>query len=403
MAEQSPAPAVGHSGSTPGSRLALFELGFRPFFLLAGIAAVLLVGWWTYAYTVGRFGPVYYPATVWHSHEMLFGYTVAVIAGFLLTAVRNWTGYPTSRGATLTGLVALWLAGRVAPLLSGLLPHWSIAALDVAFLPVLAVALAVPVVRSRQPQQLVFLFVLAALTAANLMVHLEVLGVTRSSAGPGLFLGVYLVVFLISIVAGRVLPFFIETGIDGATTRQWALVDYFSLVALAVLIVLDLVDAAPELIVVAALLSAAGHTMRLLGWHQRKLWSVPLLWVLYVGYAWLIAGFLLTAASAAGLINPMLATHAFTAGAIGTLTLGMMVRVTLGHTGRELQAAPVATWTFVLVTLAAVVRVFLPVLFPAGYRGWILLAGILWSVAFVLFVLAYGRILIQPRIDGQPG
>jgi uncharacterized protein involved in response to NO len=303
----------------------------------------------------------------------------------------------------LAGLVALWLAGRIAPLFPGLLPHWSVAALDVAFLPVLAVALAVPVWRSRQPQQLVFLLVLTALTAANVLVHLDVLGITRSTAGLGLFLGVYLVVFLITIVAGRVVPFFIETGIDGARTRQWTVIDYFSLVALAALIVLDLADAAPGLIVVAALLSALGHTVRLYGWHQRALWSVPLLWVLYVGYAWLIAGFLLTAASAAGLINPMLATHAFTVGAIGTLTLGMMVRVTLGHTGRELQAAPVAVQAFVLVTLAAVVRVLFPVVFPAGYRGWILLAGVLWSVAFALFVLAYGRVLIRPRIDGRPG
>ena len=390
--------------SRDATGIALFDLGFRPFFLLAGISALLLVSLWVYAYSLGDIGPRYYPAMAsWHSHEMIFGYTVAVIAGFLLTAVRNWTGIQTLRGKALAGLAVLWLAGRVLPFLSGALPHWLIALVDTAFLPVLAVSLAVPLIRRRQTHNLVFLFILAALTLANVMVHLESLGLTQTTAGPGIVFAIYLIVLLIAILGGRVIPFFTEKGIAGATTRQWKSVEYLSLGALPVLMVLDLMDAAPIAVTSFAALAATAHGMRLFGWYQRGVWSVPLLRVLHLGYAWLVAGFLLKALSAAGLVNPMLAIHAFTAGGIGTITLGMMARVALGHTGRALRIAPAMGWAFILANLAALARVFLPLIGPAGYHEWIVLAGIFWSAAFALFVISYARILVLPRVDGKPG
>jgi uncharacterized protein involved in response to NO len=390
--------------SVRSGRIALFDLGFRPFFLLAGIAALLLVPLWIYAYLRG--GPVlaYYPAMAsWHGHEMLFGYTVAVIAGFLLTAVRNWTGMKTPGGAALAGLVALWLAGRVLPFPSGVLPHWLIAVVDTAFLPVLALSLAFPLIRQGQRHNLVFLLVLAGLTLANLLIHLQLLGITRETAPPGTTLGIGLIVLLIAILGGRVIPFFTERGIAGASTRQWKPVEFVSLGALPVLVLLDLAQAPPAALMLFALLAATGHAIRLFGWYHHGIWSVPLLWILHLGYAWLVSGLLLQAFAAAGLVNPMLAVHAFTAGAIGTITLGMMSRVALGHTGRELRAAPAMTWAFILVTLAACSRVFLPLVVPAGYREWMVLAGACWSAAFALFVFHYARILIPPRVDGRPG
>lgn len=389
--------------SGPDPRVALFELGFRPFFLFAGIAAFLLIMVWLYIYTRGRFDPGYYGSVAWHSHEMIFGYTVAVIAGFLLTAVRNWTGLQTPSGIALAGLVILWLAGRIAPFFSNALPQWMIAGVDMAFLPVLAVTLSVPLLRSRQKHNLVFLIVLTALAVANLMIHLQTLGLAQATAQPGILFAVYLVVLLITILGGRVIPFFTEKGIAGARTRQWKTVEYLSLGSLIVLMVFNLIEVTPPAVAVVALLAAIGHGVRLYGWYQKRVWSVPLLWVLHLGYAWLVAGFALKALSAAGLVNPALAIHAFTAGGIGTLTLGMMARVALGHTGRPLRIGTAMTWAFVLINLAGFCRVFMPLIVPGKYAAWIGLAGTLWSAAFAIFVIAYARVLIQPRIDGRTG
>jgi uncharacterized protein involved in response to NO len=384
-------------------RIALFNLGFRPFFLLAGLTASLLLPLWLFAYAGGHIPFGYYSAVVWHGHEMVFGYTVAVIAGFLLTAVRNWTGIPTPGGKALAGLVMLWLAGRMVPFLAGALPHGMIAVVDLAFLPVLAVTLSVPLLRSRQKHNLVFLFVLAALTAANIMVHLQVLGYAQSTATGGLHFAIYLIVLLIAILGGRVIPFFTERGIDGAATRRWTSVEYLSFGALIGLMVLDLMEATTIAVIVIGLLAAIGHAIRLTGWYQKTIWSVPLLWVLHLGYAWLVAGFVLTALSVAGLINPMLALHAFTTGGIGTITLGMMARVALGHTGRALHVGAAMTWAFVFANLAGISRVFLPILSPGRYSEWVAVAGVLWTVAFTLFVISYARVLIQPRVDGRFG
>ena len=388
----------------PVSGIAFFDLGFRPFFLLAGIAACLLVPVWIYGYISSYSWFGYYGALTWHSHEMLFGYSVAVVAGFLLTAVRNWTGMQTPDGIALGGLLLLWLAGRVLPLFSGILADRVIALVDVAFLPVLAATLSVQLIRRRQKHNLVFPLVLTALTIANILVHLQRLGLTQTTANSGTYLAVYLLVLLIAIVAGRVIPFFTEKGLAaGVTTRQWLPVEILAFGSLIILAVLELTHAPPIAVMLVAGLAAIGHGIRLWGWYRKAVWRVPLLWVLHLGYAWLVAGFLLQTLSAAGLVNPLLAIHAYTAGGIGTITLGMMARVALGHTGRALQVGAAMTMAFILVTLAAISRVFLPVIDIGHSRAWIVLAGIFWSVAFAIFVISHARVLIQPRVDGRPG
>jgi uncharacterized protein involved in response to NO len=387
----------------PESGIAVFNLGFRPFFLLAGISALLLIPLWIYVYTTGSDDFSYYGAMSWHSHEMIFGYSVAVISGFLLTAVRNWTGLQTPGGTALVALVALWLAGRVSPFFADTLPHWLIAVVDTAFLPVLAITIAIPLIRRRQKHNMVFLFVLAAMALANIMVHLQMLGFTQTSAKRGTYFAVYLIVLLITILGGRVIPFFTEKGIPGAETKQHKAVEYTSVGALLLLILLDLSDATPVAVVIVSILAAIAHGARLYGWYQKAVWSVPLLWVLHLGYAWLVTGLLLKALSAAGLVNPMLAIHAFTAGGIGTITLGMMARVSLGHTGRLLQVGSSMTWAFALVNMAGFARVFLPVIATGSYSVWIVMSGVLWSAAFLLFVISYTGVLLKPRVDGLPG
>jgi uncharacterized protein involved in response to NO len=345
----------------------------------------------------------YYDPVMWHSHEMIFGYTVAVISGFLLTAVRNWTGEQTARGYTLLALVLLWLAGRVLPFISAFIPAWLVAVVDVAFLPALAVALTFPLVRSGQTHNLLLLIIVAALTVANVMIHLQILGYVNSAAGSGIYSAVYLVVLLIVILGGRVIPFFTERGVRGAVTRRHVAIEFLSPLSVIVMIVLDLMSADPAAIIMAAGLSAVVNGIRLFGWYNAGIWSVPLLWVLHLGYAWIIAGFVLKALSAAGVVSPMLAVHAFTTAGIGSMTLGMMARVSLGHTGRTLEIEPAMTMAFMLINLAGFSRVFAPVLMPEWYNGFVVLAGFLWVTAFITFVGAYTRVLIKPRIDGLAG
>ncbi len=391
------------SRSRSDTRIALFDLGFRPFFLLAGISAILLVTLWAYSFAYGGFEFAYFSPITWHSHEMIFGYAVAVIAGFLLTAVRNWTGIQTPSGKALAGLVILWAAGRIAPFASDIVPPWSIALIDTAFLPVLGLSLAIPILRKRQRHNLVFLVVLTALTASNILVHLQALGFTSSTARTGIYLAVYMIILLIVILGGRVIPSFTVNGITGGKTRRWKTIEYLSIASVIAVIVLDLTTAAPAIIGSAALFAAVVHGMRLLGWYQNKVWTVPLVWVLHLGYAWIVAGFVLKAAASAGWINPLLAIHAFTTAGIGTMTLGMMARVSLGHTGRVLQVKAAMSWAFILINLAGVTRVFLPIIIPANYTAWIVLASVFWGMAFGIFVISYAAILVKPRIDGRPG
>lgn len=384
--------------------LALFALGFRPFFLVAGLAAVALVCLWVADYGGALSVHTYYGAVNWHGHEMVFGYTAAVVAGFLLTAVRNWTSMDTLRGAPLGALLALWIAGRLAPFAPGTIPDWLIAAVDVAFLPTLAASLAVPLLRSRQWHNLPFVPVLLLLGFANALVHLDVLGVAPGGATTGLYLGVNLIVLLIAIIGGRVIPFFTERALPGARPRIWRPVEWISIGAVAALAVLSALPFAAELTLPLAALAAIAHAVRLWGWYDRRLWSVPLLWILHTGYAWLVVGLVLEAFAAAAMVRPQLALHAFTAGAIGVLTLGMMARVALGHTGRPLRAAPPVVVAFILVNVAALLRVFAAWSLPdEWYVPLVVVAGVAWAAAFALFVALYAPILTKPRADGRPG
>jgi uncharacterized protein involved in response to NO len=388
----------------PSRGAALFALGFRPFFLAAGLAAVALVGLWVMDYGAIATIPTYFGRLNWHAHEMVFGYAVAVIAGFLLTAVRNWTGVPTARGQALAALVVLWLAGRVAPFVPHLLPPAIIATLDLAFVPVLGVSLAVPLLRQRQLRNVPFLPILGVLFAANAMVHFEALGLTTARAQRGLHLGIDVIVLLIAVIGGRVIPFFTERALPGARPRTWRPVEVAAVGSVVLIAALGILEADARLTIAAGLTATVAHSLRLWGWSDRRLWSVPLLWILYLGYGWVVAGFLLEALAAMRLVPPAAALHAYTAGGIGALTLGMMSRVALGHTGRKLVASRPVIAAFVLVNLAAAGRVVAGLAAPdAWYVAAIGGAGFVWVLAFAFFVGVYAPILLRPRTDGLPG
>lgn len=388
------APTSSPAGFAP------FALGFRPFFLAAGILAVMLIAMWLGvlrgAPTPGEHAPL-----DWHGHEMLFGFTTAVIAGFLLTAVRNWTGLATPAGLPLAMLFGVWLAGRLVWALPNL-PPLAVALVDLAFLPLLAIVLARPILHARQFNNLAFPALLLALASANALVHLETFDLART-ASLGLYGAASMVVMILVIVGGRVIPSFTDNKL-GSRARRWSplekLLPWLTLAALLGWL------AAPASLPAALLaaLAAALHGIRLAGWYTSRIWEVPLLWILHLGYAWIVLGFALFALASTGFAPAQSsALHAFTAGGIGVLTLGMMARVSLGHTGRLLEPPAVMSWAFVAINLAALLRVVPPLLMPAVTAPAMLSSGLLWMVAFGLFVFVYAPMLLRPRVDGKPG
>jgi len=390
---------------TPRRMTAILALGFRPFFLAAGLLAVLSLLLWLGLLFGLIAPPSYLPGSNWHAHEMLFGYTAAVIAGFLLTAVRNWSGMPTPTGAVLASLVALWLAARLAPWLGA--PALLIAALDVAFFPALALSLWRPLWHGPNPNNRLFLGVFGGFTLASLLVNLDGAGLVPGLAVRGQRLMLDLVIVVMLVIGGRVMPFFTRAVIEGAqpATRVWL----DALIFAAVLTMLGLHLAAPASAIgsmlagLAAILAGLLQFMRLAGWHDHRVWTRPMLAVLYSGFLWLSAGLILDGLAAFGVLPPSIAIHAITTGAIGVLTLGMMARVTLGHTGREMHATRLTVLAFVLINIAALLRSPAALIAPDHYRDWLLAAGLCWIAAFALFTAIYGPMLVAPRVDGKPG
>jgi uncharacterized protein involved in response to NO len=381
----------------------LFALGFRPFFMLAGLSGLALMLIWNLMLHGAVSSGHYFSGNYWHAHEMLLGYSVAVIAGFLLTAVKNWTGSPTWTGDQLAGMCLLWIYGRITPFYAVLLPDGLIAITDMAFLPLLAYCITKPILASKQYHNLIFTGLLLLFTVGNGLIHSEMLGMQANVAGLGLQLIVDSIVVLILVMAGRVFPFFTERGLPGTLTIRTPQLDVGSIVTAVVFFGLQLFGVTGWLLAVAALLAVMVNGARVAGWYTPKIWYVPLLWVLYVGYGWLILGFGLAALSAYSIITPSLALHAFTLGGIGTLTFGMMVRVSLGHTGRKLQASNTIAFAFLLLNAAAFFRVILPSVLPQWQGFFSTIAVFTWLGAFAFFMVEYGPILCANRIDGNDG
>ncbi|WAK00734.1 NnrS family protein [Methylobacter sp. YRD-M1] len=381
----------------------LFALGFRAFFGLAGLSALILIVLWNAIFKGELTLSNYFAHTYWHAHEMLLGYSVAVIAGFLLTAVRNWTGRPTLTGDQLAGLCLLWLYGRIVPFYAGLLPDALIALIDFSFLPALAYQISKPIMQAKHYRSLIFIGLLLLLALGNGLIHAEILGIQESSAWPGIQMVVATIIIMILVIAGRVFPFFTERGLPGARVVRNPIMDGLSIAAAALVFGLQLFNISGIVLALTAVLAVVVNIIRVAGWYVQRIWYVPLLWVLYIGYGWIVLGFALTALTAYGLVAPTLALHAFTVGGIGVLTLGMMARVSLGHTGRALRASNAMAIGFVLINLAALFRVLLPIALPDWYGMLVYVSTLSWLAAFSLFVFVYAPILTTPRIDGQEG
>ena len=380
----------------------MFSVGFRPFFLLAGLWAALAVPVWICAYAAGLVMPSAFPPLIWHVHEMVYGFALASVAGFLLTAIPNWTGRLPLRGAPLAALALLWLAGRIAVLCSALIGPLAAALMDLAFPLALIAVIARELIAGRNWRNLPMIAALALLMAGSLLVHLHALGIAYTAA-LGNRLGIATLLMLIALVGGRIVPSFTRNWLASARPAGPlpAQAGRLDIAALAVTLAgLASWVAAPEGAATPWLALAAGIALaiRLSRWCGLAPVREPLLFVLHAGYGWLALGLMLLGLNGILPVVPAsVALHALTVGAVGTMTLAVMTRATLGHSGRPLTAGPGTTAAYLLVTLAALLRLAVPM---AAHQAltltWMAVAA--WSAAFLLFVLLYAGPLTQIKL-----
>jgi len=382
---------------------AIWLMGFRPFFLGASIFAIQTMATWLAAY---RFGMPFDIGGVsmfqWHAHEMIFGYSMAVIAGFLLTAARNWTGEETASGAGLAWIFALWVLARVLMTGgTGLLPYAALA--DLAFMLGLGVAVARPIIKVRQKRQAPVLLIITLLAAANLLFYLGAAGWLDQGARLGTHGGLYLVLGIVLFMGRRVIPFFTERGVGYPVkleNARWNDVATFIVFPLFLLVEVILPRHFAGALCAAALFIL--NSLRVSGWHTLGIWQKPLLWGLFAAFIMINLGFLLRAMQPVTTIPDFLPIHAFAVGGVGILTVSMMARVTLGHTGRNVhQAPPVVALLLTGMVLATATRIFLPLFDPGHYPLWITVSGIVWIITFSLFAIVFAPMLLRPRADAD--
>lgn len=371
------------------SEFALWDLAFRPFYLLASGFAALSILVWALQFN-GLLPYAYLQAPLWHAHEMLFGFTLAVVAGFLLTAGQNWTGRPTPKGKWLMALTALWLAGRILVLTPF---PWLAAWVNMAFPLAVAASLGIPLFKARNRRNYFFVALLLLMAIAQGAVHLNLLGLIQVPAWAGVGLGLDVMLFVLCVMGGRVIPMFTNNAIQGskAVRRPW--LEKTALGLILLIIVGDALHLSGLALALLAALTMLTHGMRLWLWQPWKTLRTPLVWILHIAYAWILVYLLLRAIGAMGWISASISTHALTAGAIGCMVMGMMTRTALGHTGRKLIAGKTEVHCYVLVTSAALVRVLIPLVTPSLLPEAVLLSAILWSLAFSIYALSYWRIL----------
>lgn len=378
----------------------LLRLGFRPFYLGTALLACLSVPLWIAVFLGHVPWQLPVPPLLWHAHEMLFGFAAGVVVGFLLTAVKAWTGLETARGPLLGALALLWLAARLAALVA---PYPVYAALDMALLPAAAAVLLRVLLKAGNKRNIPLVSLLLMMVAANLAFHLSVLGAIALPAMTALYAELALILMVVCVITGRVVPMFtrnVTPGLVIHVSRRFEL----SLLACTALALALWVLSAPAPVVLAASLAAAVlHAVRLWSWHPLVTRKRPILWILHVSYAWLPVGFALLALAQLGWVPQTLAVHAFAVGVIGGLIIGMVTRTARGHTGRLLQASHGEVAAYALVMAAAVLRVLVPAVQPAWYAWALEGAACLWAIAFAIYLAIYTPWLMRTRLDGKDG
>ena len=387
------------------NKLALFNLGFRPFFLGASLFAMISIASWMLVYFSYLSIPIEnISISQWHAHEMLYGYSMAVVAGFLLTAVKNWTSIPTIFGKPLMLLFMLWCAARLLFLFGSAFLPW-VAAADLLFGLMLIMAITLPIIKSKQWKQLAVVSKVSLLWIGNIVFYLGCFGILENGMQYAINGAVLLFISLILMIGRRVIPFFIERGMASRVQlKQYKWLDLSILVLFVALFLNAIFFNIAILTTVFAWCLFVLNGYRLFNWHASGIWRVLLLWSLYVA-AWLInlGFFFYGLPSQQGQLS-VLTLRLFIIGGIGLMTLSMMSRVSLGHTGRDIkQHSPWLILAFVLLIASVLFRAIVPMFASQLYASWIILASILWILSFAIFSFIYVPILLKPRVDGTFG
>ena len=386
----------------------LLRLGFRPFFLCGALFSVVAIILWLLMYkgtvSLSPLGGGYW----WHIHEMIFGFGCAIIAGFLLTAVQNWTGVRGAQGTTLLVLFLLWLAGRVVVLMPNLLGETLSTLIDLSFLPVVAFVLGKPIVAIKQYRNLFFVPLLLLFTLANLEMHLAIYYPETFSITFASYAGVMLVVFLMSVMAGRVVPMFTANGTQTPKAIPLPWLDKITNGCLAIamfyLLLQPVLGFSETFFGVLLIMAGIFQTMRWLRWKPWITLGVPLLWsihgaIKFIAYGLIVLGFSYLIAE----IPSNHIWHLLTVGGMGGLILAMISRVSLGHTGRPLSPPKAMTFAYVCIFLASLIRALGPWALPEKTLLFIDISGTFWLLAFGIFVVTYAPMLMSARKDGRPG
>jgi uncharacterized protein involved in response to NO len=382
--------------------LIILQNSFRPFFIAAGIWATLSVPFWLLSYAGILMMPDNFDILLWHQHEMLYGFAGAAMTGFILTAIPNWTGRLPIRGAYLGLLVFLWILGRIGFLTTITIGPLATSAFDLPFLIVLVLAIAREIISGKNWRNLPVVILISVFTLGNFLVHLQILDVIET-AELGLRLSMFVLSVLVALIGGRIVPSFTRNWLVQINARvlpsQMGAFDKIALIVLVIFVIAQIANPDHQVTALLALFAGSLHGLRLMRWKGWMTFAEPLIWILHIAYAWLVVALVLIGLSGLTDFVPYTsAIHALTVGAFGTMILAVMTRASLGHTGRALKATTGTTAVFILITIAALLRVCEPFLNePGSLAIWI--SGIAWTAAFALFSILYFPILTQARIQ----
>lgn len=392
-------PSMPVKGKAPLLHHPLLGLGFRPFYLLAAVFAAIGVPLWVARYFGWAPGLTHVDLN-WHMHEMVFGFALAVIIGFLYTAGRNWTGLWTPRRGHLAALAALWLAGRVAMLAS---PAAIAAVVDLLFLPLAAWPIYRVLQRAGNKRNLFLVGLLGLLFAANASYHAAVLGLAALSSVTAIHAAILIIVMIESVIGGRVIPGFTANAVPGTKPVIDSRRDRIAVAFTVAASLAWIGGVAAPLAAALAVAAACAQVLRLGGWKPHVTLANPLLWILHLSYAWIPVGFLALALAALGLASSSAAFHILAVGSMAGLIIGMITRTTLGHTGRALKAGRAELAMYLLLQGGMVARLLAALDLPALRNPMLLLAALAWAAAFLLYVAVYGPYLVRARVDGRDG
>ena len=382
----------------------VFRLAFRPFFLAGTIFSVISIILWGLILSGKVLMPSMLPPTMWHAHEMLFGFAGAIILGFLLTAVQNWTGYPGLKGIKLAIIFIIWLVARIAMFAFPPELFWLTLLLELSWMPLAALSLGIAVIHAKQWRNLFFVPLLVIMSVLNALSLWGFKSYDYIASQNAIWSMLFLVFFIIAVMGGRVIPFFTCKGTNTDKVQPISALEYTALIPILLLAILTWFPETNEISAVLAIIAGVANTIRVIRWKPILTLPVPLLWSLHLSYLLLSTGLLFYAlALVIPAFNAITMIHLTAIGGFSGIILAMISRVSLGHTGRSLKPSKWMSVAFILIAISALVRTFLPMLIPNLPLMTYWISILCWSIAFILFILCYAKMLVSARLDNRPG